>query len=106
MENHELHNPPPVSLPPAPSPTLFNQAQPAINFTQLQPEDQCHCVLRLVGPLMACVLLCTTVCWSLQAWRNQCRSRDQIDWNDQVFLLTGGSNGLGKVLGETLPSNT
>ncbi|WAQ92398.1 hypothetical protein PtA15_16A306 [Puccinia triticina] len=39
MENHELHNPPPVSLPPAPSPTLFNQAQPAINFTQLQPED-------------------------------------------------------------------
>ncbi|WAQ91747.1 hypothetical protein PtA15_15A138 [Puccinia triticina] len=52
MENHELHNPPPpVSLPPAPSPTWFNQAQPAINFTQLQPEDRCHCVLRLVGPL-------------------------------------------------------
>ncbi|WAQ93231.1 hypothetical protein PtA15_18A289 [Puccinia triticina] len=51
---------------------------------------------------LAFVLLRTLVCWSSQAWRNRRWARGRIDWNDQVVLVTGGSEGLGRVLVETL----
>jgi len=48
------------------------------------------------------VLVRTLVRWSSQAWRNRRWSRGQIDWSEQVVLVTGGSDGLGRVLVETL----
>lgn len=48
------------------------------------------------------VLVRTLVGWSSQAWRNRRWSRGQIDWSEQVVLVTGGSDGLGRVLVETL----
>ncbi|PLW06028.1 hypothetical protein PCANC_27398 [Puccinia coronata f. sp. avenae] len=48
------------------------------------------------------VLLRTLLCWSSQAWRNRRWTRGQIDWSEQVVLVTGGSEGLGRVFVETL----
>ncbi|KAI7939655.1 hypothetical protein MJO29_014391 [Puccinia striiformis f. sp. tritici] len=48
------------------------------------------------------VVLRTVLGWSSQAWRNRSWKRGQIDWTEQIVLVTGGSDGLGRVLVETL----
>lgn len=48
------------------------------------------------------VIVRTLVQWSSQAWRNQRWGSGQIDWSEQIVVITGGSDGLGRVLVETL----
>lgn len=40
--------------------------------------------------------------WSSQAWINRRWTTTPIDWSEQIVLVTGGSDGLGRVLVETL----
>lgn len=70
---------------------------PLIAYGQSAPRFLRYSTLLLIFVILRAILR-----YSSQAWRNRRWAPTQIDWSDQIILITGASRGLGRVLAETL----